>query len=79
MPPASDKRQAQDYDAGGPDIGSEMQSVGLRAWLSYLVGNAVESAGTPEVDCHGDEHHGRNAQTEGSISIDEKTGAMTAS
>ena len=55
-----DKREAQDNDAGGPDIRGKMQRVGLEG-LAFIFGsNAAESAGAPHVNRHGNQHYGES-------------------
>ena len=50
------------HHAGRPDVGGEMQSVGLQRLAVVFGGDAAQRARTPPVDPHGEQHHGKSGQ-----------------
>jgi len=49
--------EAEEDDAGGPEVGREVDRVGLQRRAGVLAGDAQERAGTGPVDHEGERHH----------------------
>ena len=56
------REQADDHDGGAPDVGLEMQSVGLERLAIVLFGGRREHARARRVDRDRDHHHGERPE-----------------
>ena len=54
------QRQSEDHDSAGPDVGAEVQRVGLQSLAVVLLGDTAQAARAPEIDDHGKAHHGES-------------------
>ena len=68
VPAREHQRQSEDHDAAGPDVGAEVQRVGLQSLAVVLVGDALQSPRTPEVHDHRDAHN--DESPDGGLDLD---------
>src|SRR6185437_7551248 len=55
-----DQDETHHNDPARPDVGGEVQRIGLERLAVILGGDLAQGAGAPEIYRHGDEHHGKS-------------------